>query len=491
MMTRRALLAGLFAFFQKQKPKMAFTPHWIDNSALPDTPTFADAGGGARCESIVRDGATLWGVFFRPLTFSPSIAQAHFRLYKSLDAGLTWTYTGLNVGNVDPTDFGSGEFAGIQPHARTLFIHQGFIYFVGIRGGDNGDNSPYWSKFDLSNPTNPWTDWATLPFTANTDTGGSIPSFFCGSRPDGSILLALPVAPAFPNGVLIAKSTDGMVTWTTLGTLGTVTGFQSGIQVNMQSGLVHPTTGHAYLFVLTSDWTSGAQTGGDDLCVVVVSGADDSIGGFQTIQTAVVDWDFGGITMATVNGPGDISPDGNTICLPYGLKLEPGGGSSPTYKELKAAFGDLTVDPLNPTWSLTTIATSPNQMTSDWEKLTTMVQSAYFGSQLWTYWITPYPLTNVDALPQDYRLWRSSYVGGAWGTPQLWFDPATDSTVNGESFYPVTNFQLVKAFTNGVGIMLDVRQKYAAYDGPPFSVAVRNYASAGGTLAGPGNYAAA
>lgn len=441
---------------------MALVPNWIDVA----NETFASIRGG-RSESIVVDGSTLWGVF--PQNADETI----YYLYKSIDAGVTWTDTGLDVGT--GTSFYAPIFDSTGHRARTLIKHDGKLYYFGAT--NNG--YIHWSVFDLSTPTLPWTEWAYLTgYSVALANSGTL---FAGSREDADLILAYQSVAGSINNITVKKYNGS---WSTIGTIEGTT--YHGV---LAYGMMDSSNGNAHIFfqraiVDVDDPLAEVP----DFCHVAVDFSDDSITSTHVIESAV-DMQTGFGTPPV--GPGDIS--GTAIAAPYGVDVQDQLYNSSSYGTLKVAFGDMTSDPLSPTWSTTTVAA---EHTLDWPvQANQQCQVAYDGATPWVYYATPYPDAVGGTPYPNFLLRRSSYVSAAWTTPEVWYDSSVADAIldplraTHNDLDTLANFQLVKGFASSFGIMVDVEQWYAGYEGP--ALRANNYVSAGGPMVSRGNYASA
>jgi len=446
---------------------MALQPNWIDIAGQ----VYASQSG-QRIETIVKDGNTLWGTML-----SNNVVFHHIaKLYKSTDAGVTWIYTGLDVGGGDYNFAPDHDSSSMVARSMIVFGRE-LHYFLSTNGG-----RIFWSVFDLDNPTNPWTGWQKITgnYDAGQFNGGTLVPL---NRNDRDILLAFTTFNGFTGfyqAVGLMKYSSG--SWSNIGTVGD--GTRSAY---LAYGMVDPANGNAHIFF--HDFLFDFDTGFyPNFAHFSVAYADDAVSSSH-ILASNVDLQFGWGSPPV--GSGDIK--GMRIVAPFGDQLQDQLFNHSSYGTLKVAFGDTSGDPLNPTWSVSTVNATPD-FTLDWSGQNNQQCQAYIdGLTPWVYYATSYP-SSFSPYP-NWRLWRSSYVSGAWTTPELWYDPAdTDATLDplrasNFGLNTLTNFQLVKGFSSGVGIQVDVENVFAGYSGPPLVTATR-MVSVSGPAAGPGRYAA-
>ncbi len=444
---------------------MPLIPNWIDIpnqvSAMEDNTSL--------CDAIVRDGNNLWMAGVR-LAFNNERPW-----FKSTDNGATWVDQNLDVGGNSPSN--PPKFL---PLRRVLVIRQRIVHYI---AASNNDNKIWWSTFDLDNPTTPWSAWTSIfsgEYLASLVSDGTL---WAGVRPsDDAIILAFQSANGFRPAVAVKKY-DGS-SWTSLDLIETST-----YSAVFHSGVIDPASSHAHLFF---NWYNTDVDDVPNLSHAAVDSSDDSITSVHQIEAAIEDAEAFG---SYIHGPGAVN--GTTIAFGYGKDVQTNAYGSSTYGTFKVAIGDMSGDPLNPSWTLTTVNGTPD-LTLDYEGFKWIPCAVGFnGFTLEAYYITPYPVA-LSPFPSDWNIWKSSYTS-SWSTPVKWYEPSTDTSLDshrssasdGGNLDNVVNFQLLgyPVFTNGVGIMVDVGQTYAGYQGP--SALIPNYASAGGALAGPGNYGSA
>jgi len=426
---------------------MPFSPHWID--------TFANSinsivGFGARSENIVRIGDVLYGVFMH--YEYPGDTDGTLVTRKSTDSGVTWTDLGVAPAISNPFTVVSIRL--------TTFVRLGKLeLFWAI---NDGTTNIQWQTYDPVSNT-----WASvvntgLPYWWRSPQQYS--SLFAGLRPDGAIIVAFPDLVTFD--VRVSKWASG--SWSTLG------GFFDGsdFAILIQSGLIDD-NGNAQMFMMRD--VNSAGNNKRKLVHVSVDAATDTLSSEHDIE---VDIDIDGDHTIYANchvGPGHSS--GNTLAISYGYRVATNEINTASYGTLRVAFGDMTGNPLNPSWTVTTVVASQQGPASSGSHRFLESHLVFISGTLWAYWTSAYPSANpIDDLT---RLWRSSWNGSAWATPVVWYDPALDATLATAPITApnVTNFYLLKAFTNGVGIVLNVVGvpntnpgdpfNFAAYDGPP------------------------
>ena len=91
------------------------------------------------------------------------------------------------------------------------------------------------------------------------------------------------------------------------------------------------------------------------------------------------------------------------------------------------AFGNVSIDPLNPIWTVTDVATGTDFMGGGVQCPLPLV---YAGTTLWSYFMR-------GDFSNPYILYRSSWNGSAWSAQQLWYDSTPDGGT-------IENIQLVK-----------------------------------------------
>jgi len=441
---------------------MAFTPHWIDSFSNGVSSNLAL---GARSENIVRIGDVLYGLFYN-FDSGTGDSDGSFSTRKSTDSGVTWT--DLGVAPASLTASSNEWFTVCFPRLGKM---EAFLVSRNYPSFNNIQNI-YWTTYDPIGNT-----WSTpvstgLPMWFRPVGGLILSTFFAGLRPDGTILICFQDGGTFDLRISKWTSPDSPSTWTTLG------GFFDGSRADpmyLESGTFDD-DGNAHAFIAR---THDDGTGHDvrDLIHFSVAAATDAISAEHTIETNIDRDDDWGNYGGSYIGPGDAK--GTTIAVPYGYFVGYNQINGVPYGTLRVGIGDLTSDPLNPSWSVTTVLSNALSSSSSNHNYV-QAQNVILSGVLWAYWITTYPYSNP--LDSQTRLWRSYWTGSAWNTPELWYDPDTDSTLSTAGLEPystfpiaVSNFYLLKAFTNGVGIILNVLGQavsfpdpfqFAAYDGP-------------------------
>ena len=193
----------------------------------------------------------------------------------------------------------------------------------------------------------------------------------------------------------------------------------------------------------------------------------------------------------------DFSADGTKLLFAYGYGTQAGfatSGSTPG-GAVHVAIGDISSNPLIPSFTIETAKAN----TSNWDSGTTVQIAASFkgGNTANVFWLSDEDPTTGLATSGVGNLFHSERTGtGAWSSPD-WLFNSTD--------YPglftsptVMAFDLLNAFTGGVGILLEVYDtttglNYLGYSGPSVAPPTRknNFAFAGGPSVSKGSYASA
>jgi hypothetical protein len=453
-LTRRTLLQALAgALFQKKK-KMSFTPHWIDAPHKARQP-----GTGRRIAEPVRVGDVLYDVCFRDDIFEST-------LYVSADAGVTWTDTGQTCE--------AGFTLDAPGKARFFFYSGGLLNLISLIAFDG---TFLWHTIDPTSPTTialGWTEQAQpsisgIPIQAHLGGVSNVPtSFFAGARVDGTILMGSTVDTGSYFAVEIWKCTGVGGTWTSLGQMtGNHADLGDGQSEYFFEGGYFDNASNLHFYAIFWD-KSTVPSSPTDLVHGSVSAADDSLHGWHTVESAVDPVQSSGWSN---HDPGSVDTS-NRHAVAYSKGIDFGTGG--IFGDLRVAFGDPTGDPLNPSWTLTTVVTG--EIGTDYESANVFTQTIFLGTTPWVYWVSSYPNDFAD-FSSTWYLFRSFWNGSVWSSPEMLFDPSTDAyLISLGDGYAISNMQLLRAFGGaGVGIIIDVEDAVSAYDGPPITVSGGRY----------------
>ena len=435
---------------------MAFTPHWID---APNTAVF-DGLSRNTFQYVRRDGSRLIGYNF----IKNSDYGTHYG-YISSDSGQTWV-SNSTIGSTRSSTPSNEHGTHFFPVGNTLCC-------VTVGRGATGNDVQI--EF-LNTTTLAWDDYQLLAIEA-ADPSTSYSGSFAGLRADGSIIIAVQQV-NFIGGfhsIRIFKWVAG-----TVSEIGVVLG-ATPYNYHIHNGLLD-TSSNLHVLCTRED----AGDGTTDFAHFSVAAADDAISSIHIIETDVeINYWWAHRNLGT----GCQQPDG-TLAFPYAYRTQTNYAESEDYGELHVALGDTDGDPLNPSWSLTTVNPTPDFMMPFENAEHTIAHTAWEEGKLRVYYLTPYPRSLAPSWNDvGTSIWKCTYAGG-WGTPELWFSSGEDA--DGSFIY---SFHLVRDFTARVGIVAvcytkieGVQDNYAAYDGPPLA---NNYVSAGGPMVSRGTYASA
>lgn len=212
------------------------------------------------------------------------------------------------------------------------------------------------------------------------------------------------------------------------------------------TGIANKCDDTVYLFVNKAhDLGGGDYTDTDLICITVA--ADNTVSADQLIESDVEDptGAAGQSTASTHNGRPAISLDQTEIAFAYGYWTNSGFPSG--VGAVHVGKGDLTGDPLNPTWTVEVVATNTSKWNNGFSNDINATYDAvgkvileYFGSgnvhvgygddthvagKLKVYWAT------LDGSNDGKIMWSEDT--GSWSAAaQLWPDPDTDTvSLNG------------------------------------------------------------
>lgn len=434
------------------------TFNWIDATNYPTGPENA-----GRQEWLVARHLN----FLYVMVFDASSTQG--LLYVSSDSGVSWTL------------LDSSLFADTGSGAGTMMLYDGTDSLLRWASSNRGGTIDY-TQFDPANPGSGWTG----PFNiSGFDGANHVPSVidsclqFEYRRNDGTIIVAKQDT---SSKIRVLKNSSG--TWTSLALIDD-TG--SG-RVNYLFDALQDAAGNVHLFGLTYQ--------NSDICSIwhrSVSTAD-VVSSAHILEAGLEDQGFGTIPAGTDNpastasGPIGLSADGKTIAFAY-CKNAKSRYSSPSLIELHAAIGDLSSTPLDPSWTIETVATgvNPGCVSSG---ASVAVGCSFKGTND----LSVYYFDGAGGGPADLKT-QDRTAPSTWSSATYAWDhtasPAVNSPVSAGT--GLDGFGLLNAFTNGVGILVGLfsgSHVYTGYVGPPIISRKNNYTSSGGPMVGKGTYAA-
>ena len=390
-------------------------------------------------------------------------------LHKSSDFGATWAL----LDNTCPIT--SGNLTGALDFYYAL---DGKLRVMYVAPPDGGGTIKF-TQFDLGSLT--WSSVTNIgggfTQTQNAPIGGQeAAGFFEYIRGDGSRIVAYQTDPSGSGWkrVRILKEVSG--TWTSLALIG-----GSDPHYILFNGLAD-TVDNVHLLINSYD-----SNGTADLYHVSVAAADDSVSSLHLIDSDIEDnaTNMQGFAASTASGRGDISGDGQTIAWAYGYTTNYGWTAGTG--ALRVAIADLSGNPLNPSWTIETVATNTAKFFNTGESIE--AAATFQGSSnLQAIWGTFY-----SSGPSRANIYSSDRTApSTWTAPTAIFAAQSDGS---GTIVDIQGFDLLNGYTNGVGIIIDQQSNegssytWIGFNGPPGISAT--YVSSGGALAGPGNYASA
>jgi hypothetical protein len=388
-------------------------------------------------------------------------------LYESIDFGTTWSL----VDDTCPisTTFLSGDldfYYGTDGKLRIMYVDpatSGTIQFT---------------QFDIGAGT-----WSAITNigggfsqTQNAPIGGQeSAAIFEFMRSDGSRIIAhQATASGGWKRIRILKEIGGA--WTSLALLG-----GSNPHYILFNAIAD---GSENIHFLVNSYDSD---GNANLYHCSIAAADDAVSSLTLIDSDIEDngTNGQGYAASSASGRADISSDGSTIAFIYGYTTNYGwaGGTG----SLKVAIGDLSGDPLIPTWTIETVASNTAKFFSSGESVESAV-SFQGGSTLKAYWATFY-----TSGPNRANIYSSERTApSTWSSPDTVFAAQSDGS---GTIIDIQGFDLLNGYTNGTGILIDHQSDegsmytWVGFNGP-FGRA-NNYVSAGGPMASLGKYVGA
>lgn len=424
------------------------TFNWIDATNYPTGPENA----GRQQWLVTRLANDLFALLI-------AASGASLPLYKSSDSGVSWSLLDNSLNSAT----GLGGNGLYQFYTGTDLLLR--LMVSNPPGGAFSSATIYFTQFNTSwnTPDNIGGGFSTVQHGASSiDSGG----FFEFRRADGSRIIAYQ-SEAFK--VRVVKRSSGG-TWSSLALIDDLGGFG---RVNYLFNGIADMAGNVHLF--------GIVYSNGDICNlwhISVDAVTDTVSARHTIDTGLED--DGSTTptgtanpAATASGRIGISADGTKLAYAY-CKNQVSQYSSPSNILLRVAIADLSSTPLSPSFTVETAASGVNPGC-----LTFGASAAVACSFKGMNDVSVYYLTGPGGGPADLKT-QDRTAPSTWSSAAFIWDhtasPALNSPVAAGT--GLDGFDLLNAFTNGVGILIGLfsgGHVYTGYIGPTIVASAGSY----------------